>query len=85
MKLFMVYYLFGTIIGSAGPLPYDMDHCVIRAQEMLNNANATTSRLIAEGKQLSDNGRLIGLNDVQFKCEYLTSHPFIKDPITIKP
>lgn len=67
MKLFMVIYLAGRIVGTSGPLPYDEDECRHRANELWRGGDH--SAVTKEG---------FTTNDVRFVCERHDDRPQIE-------
>ena len=63
-SLFLVWYLSGQLVLTAGPLPYDMEECKDRAIEAL-----------AEVQALDELGEFEGL---EIKCEYHATRPQLK-------
>lgn len=69
MKLFMIIYLAGNMVGTIGPLPYDMDECLHRAEKLWKSGDhgAVTKQGFTT-------------RDVRFACEYHNERPTLKDP-----
>ena len=64
MKLYMVIYLAGQIVGTVGPLPYDAKLCEQRAAEKMAEADHTVTT--PEG---------FTTKDVRLTCEWHAIRP----------
>lgn len=70
MKLWMIVYLAGQIVGSIGPLPYGMDECVLRADDQMS---ALDHSIITEEGYTAE--------DVGFSCEWRDEHPRLRSGV----
>jgi hypothetical protein len=69
MSLYLVMYFYGAVAGYAGPLPYDLAECEVRAAEM---------RTEVAGKEVDRRGRVVRGEDFKFTCEWLFAPPTIE-------
>jgi hypothetical protein len=76
MSLFLIIYTAGVIGGAAGPLPYDMDECVVRRNEMRAAQTVGLERGInvQTGLPMTDAERA-GVESLSFECEYRDTRP----------
>lgn len=78
-KLFLVIYAGSQIGGAAGPLPYGMDECEKRRDEL----RAARIEVLATGfskvqnRTLSDT-EMTALKAMRFECEYLNGRPTVE-------
>lgn len=77
-KLFLIIYFHGQIGGVAGPLPYGLDECYRRAEELRVPQRA----IIATGKT-PDGARVLparinDLKNMRFECEFRDKRPEIE-------
>lgn len=71
LKLYMVIYIGSQVGGSAGPLPYDMDECLIRQNAMQQNVEER----LAAGTDIHGNPLPKDIPHLVFKCEFRDSRP----------
>ena len=64
MKLYMIWYLAGEIVLSAGPLPYGLFECESRAAEMTGWVSESPNR---------------DLHHLDIKCEMHEKRPELRD------
>lgn len=64
LELYMVIYMAGHVAGTIGPLPYDMEECKHRAEELWAKGHA--DRVTPDG---------FTMKDVKFVCEKHTIRP----------
>lgn len=62
--LYMMIYLAGQLVGTVGPLPYDMDECLYRADKKWH-----------EGKPDVVTPDGLTMRDIKLTCEYHESRP----------
>jgi len=82
MKLFLIIYVSGNIGGSVGPLPYELDVCVMHRDAMRANQSAiiASGGHKATGEKVSDDDMAI-LMSLSFECEYRSDRPDIEADI----
>lgn len=66
MKLFMLIYLGGILVGSIGPLPYDKEECEARAADKMAGGNPEV--VTPDGWRLKD---------IEIKCDYFDGRPML--------
>lgn len=69
MKLFMIIYLAGQVGGAIGPLPYGVEECRSRADELIASADPTVET--PEGYTLED---------LRIACEFHEERPKLELP-----
>ena len=78
LKLWLVVYSGVQIVGSAGPLPYGMDECIIRRdllrtsqQEVLSTGYSQSLKRALTGEEMDK------IRDMAFECEWRDKRPVI--------
>ncbi len=71
MKLWMLIVIFGQVTGTVGPLPYDMDECWSRIDDMRLNMAADQS----EGRTAIIDGRMATPDDITLTCARIDNRP----------
>jgi hypothetical protein len=67
-KLYVLIYLAGKLVGTIGPLPYEMDECLERSSEKMTIINRDTFK--RDGSHA---------NDLELRCEYRLTRPVLDD------
>jgi hypothetical protein len=78
-KLFLIIYAGSQIGGAAGPLPYGMDECEKRRDEL----RAARIEVLATGFSKAQNRALsdvemAALKVMRFECEYYNGRPTVE-------
>lgn len=76
MKVFLVIYTLNSIIGVAGPLPYTMEECGNRANDLIEASNESFK---TEPIQTLSDGRTVTSKDVEVRCEQHNTRPEMGD------
>lgn len=77
MKLWLVVHIFGVVVGSWGPLPYDLDECKRRVAEIRADFDVAQR----EGKSVPFEGVTLYPDDVKVKCGFADRRPVEGDEI----
>ena len=73
MKLWIIIYLAGELVGSVGPLPYGPDECEKRIAEKMAEANHD---VVTPGGFTT--------KDVRLACEYRDARPRLSEGAPLK-
>ena len=76
--LWLIIYTAGTIGGFAGPVPYDMDECIKRRDDMrvTQEQGLAAGINIQTGEPMTDDERA-GVASLSFECEYRAVKPIL--------
>lgn len=76
MNLFLIIYAAGTIGGAIGPLPYDMDKCIMYRDEAREQRvdGLALGINVQTGLPMTDEERA-GVESLSFECEYHENRP----------
>lgn len=74
--LWLIIYTAGTIGGFAGPVPYDMEECIKRRDDMrLTQQQGLEDGInVQTGKPMTEEERS-GVASLSFECEYRSVKP----------
>lgn len=76
--LWLIIYTAGTIGGFAGPVPYDMEECIRRRDDMrvTQQKGLEAGINVQTGEPMTDEERA-GVASLSFECEYRSEKPVL--------
>jgi hypothetical protein len=67
-KLYILIFLSSNLVGTIGPLPYDMPECLERAADKMAAINSDAMKR-----------EVARVNDLELKCEFHQERPKLSD------
>ena len=75
MKLWIVMLIFGKIGAAIGPLPYGLDECRIKAEELVQDYKQKWEIADKKGVHPMLDDKVLGRDDLKAECRYSTERP----------
>ncbi len=76
MKVWLVVYVLNSVSGVAGPLPYNMQECMDRADDLVASADVNFKK---DPNQALKDGRTVHRDDVEVTCQLRDTKPKFGD------